>query len=89
MCRYTEDKLNGRYHLRVVHLHPGNTSSNQLKKFGKTNAKYVTIAKIFDDNRDWLEPIGVGVAACSAKDNPTRKLGRAIAVGRAMQQAGV
>lgn len=78
--------------LRVVHLHPGNTSGNQLKKYGKTNAKYVTIAKLYNnDNEDqqWQDPIAIGVAACSHRDNPSRQLGRQIAVGRALSHAGI
>jgi len=84
--RYYEDALPYNLNVKVVHLHPGNCTRNQLKKYGKTNAKYVTIAKIYDDNEDWHEPVATGVAACSAKDSPSRQLGRRIAVGRAMAQ---
>lgn len=89
--RFNESLLPEGYRIQVVHLHPGNTSGNQLKKYGKTNAKYVTICKLFDEHKDaWnTVPIAIGVAACSRKDNPSRQLGRQIAVGRAMQQAGI
>lgn len=87
MCRYHESFLPEGYRVRVAHLHPGNSSSNQRKKLGKTNARYVTIARLF--TQDGEVPIGKGIAACSSKDNPSRHLGREIAVGRAMANAGV
>jgi hypothetical protein len=89
MCKYVEDRLPSNIRVRVVHLHPGNTSVNQLKKHGKTNTKYVTIARLYDDNSEWDYPIATGVAACSSKDNPSRQVGRQVAVGRAMRAAGV
>jgi len=69
-------------HLRVhvVHLHEGNVSRNQLKKIGHTNARYVTIARLLDDDTVVAE----GLSACSQKDNPSRKIGRAVAIGRAL-----
>ncbi len=71
-------------HLRVhvVHLHEGNVSRNQLKRLGHTNAKYVTIARLLDDDT----VIAEGLSACSQKDNPSRKIGRMVAVGRALAQ---
>ena len=71
-------------YVRVVHLHPGNTTKNQLKRIGKTNAKYVTIAKLYDDEHPFS--VAQGIAACGSKDSPTRKLGRSIAIGRALKE---
>lgn len=88
--KYVESNIPPNMRVRVVHLHPGNCSNNQLKKYGKTNAKYVTIAKLYDDDHMMGDiPIATGVAACSSVDNPTRQLGRQIAIGRALSQAGV
>jgi hypothetical protein len=72
-------------HLRVhvVYLYEGRTSRNQLKKIGQTNTRYVTIAKLKDQDDNI---VGEGLAACSQGDNPSRKVGRAVAVGRALQE---
>ncbi len=71
-------------HLRVhvVYLFKGRLSKNQLKKIGKTNTGYVTIAKLF--TREGGRLVAEGRASCSQTDNPSRKVGRAVAVGRAL-----
>ncbi len=73
-------------HLRVqvVHLFEGRVSNNQLKKLGKTNTKYVTLAKLRDKKTDDI--VGEGIASCSTKDNPSRRVGRAVAIGRALRE---
>lgn len=86
--RYSEAVIPEWIRTQIIHLHPGNTSGNQLKKHGKTNAKYVTICKLFDRNTLPDRPIATGVAACSSKDNPSRALGRQIAIGRALKELG-
>jgi len=83
MGKFVEHNLPEKYHLQVCHLHSGNTSANQRKHIGRTNAKYVTIARIWDGDK----MVSEGVAACSPKDNPRRDIGRAVAVGRAIAEA--
>lgn len=39
--------------------------------------------------RDNNEVVARGVAICSSRDNPNRKIGRAIAVGRALKKLDV
>ncbi len=80
--KYTEEKIPSGLHLKVVHLHQGNASRNQLKHIGKTNAKYVTLAKLVDEEN---RVVAKGRASCSQVDAPRRDIGRAIAVGRALK----
>jgi hypothetical protein len=61
--------------LEVVHLHPGNSS--RTKRRGH---KYRTIARLRDINTDDI--VLQTEARCSRYDTPSRKVGRAIAVGR-------
>lgn len=82
--KYTEDAIPANLRLVVHHLHEGKCSRNQLKKLGRTNTKYVTIAKLKDKDTNFT--VAKGMAACSSKDNPQRKLGRHVAVGRALAQ---
>ena len=69
---------------KVVHLHQGNTTRNQLKKIGKTNARYITICRLYDDDHQFS--IAKGMAVCGKKDAPSRQLGRTIAMGRALKE---
>lgn len=92
--RYLESNLPSNIHLRVYHLHNGNTPSRGIRGLIATAAgdipaatpRYVTIAKLYDEDGSLLSK---GVAACSPKDAPCRSTGRAIAVGRAMKAAGL
>ena len=60
------------YSVRVRHNdHPFRTKGH--------SPKYVTVCAIFDDKTMWI-----GESLCSPKDVPSRKLGWAIAVGRAL-----
>jgi hypothetical protein len=72
-------------HLRVhvLYLHEGRCSRNQLKRIGGTKTNYVTIARLKDEAGNI---VGEGKAACSQKDNPSRQVGRAVAIGRALQE---
>ena len=79
--KYTEQTVPEGVRVHVVHLHEGNCSRNKLKSIGQTTTKYVTIAKLIDERNGQV--IGMGKAVCSKVDSPTRKVGRAIAVGRA------
>jgi len=49
----------------------------------------LTVAKIYPSIKsrvDGEEPLAVGVAACSKKDNFCKRLGRTIAIGRALKK---
>lgn len=63
--------------LKLVHLHEGNSSKRQ-----RHGRKFVTVALIIDD-RGFVE--AEGYAECSKQDNPRRKIGREIAIGRALK----
>ncbi len=80
--KLTEANVPDHIRVHVVYLFDGRLSKNQLKKIGKTRTEYVTIAKLF--TRETGRLVGEGLAACSHTDNPSRKVGRAIAVGRAL-----
>ena len=45
--------------------------------------RWITIAKLLDNETDAV--LAEGVSMCSQLDNPSRKIGRAIAVGRALK----
>lgn len=60
------------YTVRVYHDH------HPPKTKGHT-PKYLTVCAIYDDKTMWF-----GESMCSPKDTPSRKLGWAIAVGRAL-----
>ena len=46
-----------------------------------SSSKWITEARLM---RDGVE-VAYGVSSCNPKDNPSRKIGRAIAVGRALR----
>lgn len=79
--KYVEENVPSHLKVKVVHLHEGCVSRNQLKRIGRTNTKYVTICKLVNDKD---EVVSVGISACSPKESPTRQVGRAVAVGRAL-----
>ena len=64
--------------VKRVHLHEGNSTRRE-----RHGHKFVTITKIFDDEGNLLAE---GKAYCSRRDNPSRKLGREIADGRAWKK---
>lgn len=74
---------------RVRYYHEGNSSDIQRQHIasvqGGHSPSYVAECRLVDINRNRC--IGYGVSACSPKDNPSRKIARAIAVGRAMKNA--
>ncbi len=80
--KLTEANVPDHLRIHVVYLFKGRVSNNQLKRIGKTTAKYVTIAKLFTKEGDRL--VAEGIAACSKTDNPSRKVGRHVAIGRAL-----
>jgi hypothetical protein len=81
--KYIESNIPSHLHLHVLYLHEGRCSNNQLKRIGGTKTRYVTIARLKDEQGN---VVGEGKAACSTKDNPNRRTGRAVAVGRALQE---
>ncbi len=82
--KLTESNVPEYLRVVVVYLHQGNTSNAALKRVGRTKARYVTIARLFDGNNT----VGRGVAACSQRDRPSRQVGRAVAIGRALADYG-
>jgi hypothetical protein len=84
MCdKYIEANIPEHLHLHVVYLHEGRLSKNKLKAIGQTKTKYVTLARLKDSDG---HIVAQGKAACSSKDNPSRRVGRAVAIGRALQE---
>lgn len=69
------------WYLKVNHFHQGNSSNK--KRHGKP---YMTVAIIKDSTET---VIGAGKACCSKYDLPVRRVGRAIAVGRAIRDAAL
>lgn len=73
-------------HVKVVHLHPGNSTEEQRHK-----SKYYTIAKVVD--REGF-PLAEAHARCNPHDEASRKRGLQIALGRlnhvvSMYMAGI
>jgi len=81
--KYVESNVPSQLKACVVHLHEGRLSKNQLKKIGQTNTRYVTICKLRDKQGN---VVAEGKASCSTVDNPSRKIGRAVAIGRALAE---
>ena len=63
--------------LKLVHLHQGNSSRKQ-----RHGHSYVTHARVV--NKEDVV-IANGIAMCSNKDNPSRAIGRRIAIGRVVK----
>jgi hypothetical protein len=82
--KYIEANVPDCLYTNVVYLHEGIVSKNKLKKIGHTNTKYVTICKLIDKISG--EVMAQGQASCSPCESPTRSVGRAVAVGRALAQ---
>jgi hypothetical protein len=82
MCeKAIETNLPETVKVNVLHLHAGNSSARQRK-----GHSYRTIARLYDKRTDRL--VGSGESYCSKRESPSRKTGRAVAVGRAMVEAG-
>lgn len=91
--KFTENFIPPGYRAQVTYLYEGRRdrkgeplSKSKLKRIGKHPTKYVTIASLFDPSNVLL---GQGKAVCSTNDSPCRRIGRQIAIGRAMAQSGV
>lgn len=84
--KISEAMLNtDRYGVQVRHYHKGNSSNNF--RHGK---EFITEAKIVDKSLDieddWYV-VGFGKSICAKHDLPSRKVGRHVAVGRAIRDA--
>lgn len=66
--------------IRVVHLHPGNSSKRDRK-----GSKYMTIAKLIGGTKEEPVELARGYARCNEYDAPSRKVGREVAIGRALK----
>ena len=79
MCRFSEKDIDfKKYFLQVHHFHSGNLSKRQRR--GKV---FHTVARIIDRTTESV--VGFGYSWCGHKDAPSRKIGREVAVGRAMK----
>ena len=76
---FTEGSIPAHLKLVVSHLHDGNSD-----KHDRRGCRYATVAKLF--RKDDGELIAIGEAYCSEKDTPSRKVGRMVAVGRALKE---
>lgn len=76
---FTESAVPPHLKLVVCHLHEGNSD-----KHDRRGCKYATIAKLF--NKEDGDLIAQGEAYCSERDVPSRKVGRMVAVGRALKE---
>lgn len=76
---FTEDNIPEKFKLRVHHLHCGNSTHSD-----RLGHEYVTIAQLFD--RETGELITEGKSFCSKRDVPNKKVGRMVAVGRALKE---
>ena len=79
--KFLEKNLPNNVRVSVVHFHRGNSSRSARK-----GHSYMTLARLYD--RESHELIGHGEAHCSRHDLPSRAKGRAVAIGRAMREAG-
>ncbi len=79
--KLTENNIPETVRIEVHHFHPHNSSRKARK--GHT---YMTMAKLYDRKSHKL--MGHGEAHCSSKEAPRRNIGRMVAVGRAMREAG-
>ena len=77
----TEHNLPDSVRIVLTHFHKGNSSRSARK-----GHKYMTLCKLYERKTHLL--IGHGESHCSNKDLPKRSIGRAVAIGRAMREAG-
>ena len=71
--RYVESNVPEGVRLQVIHRPPR-----------KRKDRYQTYAMLRDSETDAL--LAIGKSQCSREDAPSRKVGRAVAVGRALKQ---
>ncbi len=89
--KYTEQHIPAGLTLRVYYSHnQGTTNKHAAHLVG-----YFSLSKSIRKRTDWYTravlldsngaDVAQGVAECSHRDNPSKKIGRAIAVGRALK----
>lgn len=78
-ANFTEKEVPKNMRVIVKHLHEGNSTKDERK-----GHKYVTIARLFD--KETGEFISESFAYCSKRDVPSRKVGRMVAIGRALKE---
>lgn len=81
---FTEANVPSHLKLVVSHLHDGNTDPEERVGPSGKPAKYATVAKLF--RRDDGDLVAMGYSYCSKKDVPSRKVGRMVAIGRALKE---
>jgi hypothetical protein len=71
------------YAIKIRHYTPKNSSKSERK--GK---QWMTVAELWslDENGRYLECIRHACSYCSDKDQPSRAVGRAVALGRLKKQ---
>lgn len=79
MCKYTEKDIPENIRVVVRHFHSGNSSKN--KRHGK---QMRTIADLLDLKTGLI--LARGKAECHKGESPSRKIGRQVAIGRALKQ---
>jgi hypothetical protein len=81
MCRgFVESQIPEHLHLRVNYL---TACRAKTKLEAEALPRWTTVAVLYD--ADGNEVVR-GVSKCGPNDNPNRKIGRAIAVGRALRK---
>ncbi len=82
MNKLVESNIPKSVKIVLAHFHKGN-SSNSARK----GHQYMTLCKLYD--RETHLMIGHGESHCSRKDLASRSIGRQVAIGRAMKEAGL
>ena len=82
MKHLTENNLPKHVKVVLKHFHKGNSSRSARK-----GHPYMTLCQLYDRSTHLL--IGHGESHCSNKDLPNRRIGRHVAIGRAMKEAGI
>lgn len=79
MARYTEKNCPENVVIRVWH--------NRCEERGEGEPRWITRCSLFYlEDKTFAHPICSGFSYCHHKDQPNRKIGRAIAVGRALKE---
>lgn len=70
------------FKVRIEHVTDPQELQKQVRKAGDVPPRFVTWADVLDEQG---HVVAFGGAFCSHKDNPSRKMGRAIAHNRALK----
>lgn len=88
--RYTENNIPDDLKVHIRHLHKGNsTDEERTRTYDYSDSEvifmvhpYITQARLLKKD----EVVSRAEAACGQFDSPNRKIGRQIAIGRALKQ---